>query len=150
MEGLRESILNNYELIGTLLVPVLIAIFSSPILIALGKRFSSWVEMKRRYPDLAAIFLSNGQTYFGKITKLTSTDLLLENIYYLNKSDDKPIKGRSEQDLTLVKLGDELHAPEDFMLINRQHIVFIEHLKDEGKVAKAVQKHADLKDRRGS
>jgi len=38
----------------------------------------------------------------------------------------------------LLKLGNEVHGPEDQMEINREHVVFIEKLKTDGKVAKAI------------
>jgi hypothetical protein len=37
-----------------------------------------------------------------------------------------------------VKLGCELHAPFDQMVINRDQVTFWENLQDDGQVAKAV------------
>ena len=42
------------------------------------------------------------------------------------------------QQVQLVKLGNELHGPEDAMYINRQSVLFWENLKNDGKVAKAI------------
>ncbi len=44
----------------------------------------------------------------------------------------------SQGDVSLLKLGNELHGPEDWMEINPAHILFIEELKPDGKVAKAI------------
>ena len=83
-----------------------------------------------------AIFLSNGQAYFGSITKEDDRQLVLKNIFYIQKNAEA---GQSAGDVTLLKLGNELHGPEDMMEINKAQILFIEQLKPDGKVAKAIK-----------
>jgi hypothetical protein len=46
-------------------------------------------------------------------------------------------------DISLVKLGCELHGPEDEMLINRSQIVFWENLKEDGQVTQAVAEYIE-------
>lgn len=82
------------------------------------------------------VFLSNGQAYFGNIAKEDGQRLVLKNIFYIQKSADS---GQSGGDVTLLKLGNELHGPEDMMEINKAQVMFIERLKPDGKVAKAIQ-----------
>ncbi len=82
------------------------------------------------------IFLSNGQAYFGNISKEDDRRLVLKNIFYIQKNADS---GQTGGDVTLLKLGNELHGPEDMMEINKTQIMFIEQLKPDGKVAKAIQ-----------
>lgn len=87
-----------------------------------------------------AVFLSNGQVYFGNVTSLTPDTVVLEKIYYLQTSG--PLQAGGEQqpkDLALVKLGSELHGPADEMMINRDQILFIETLKTDSKVVKAIE-----------
>ena len=94
-----------------------------------------------------AVFLSNGQVYFGKITARNNDSTLLENIYYLQVSNPlqqvPPTEAAAQPQLSLVKLGNELHAPEDHMIINNQHILFIEELKSDGKVVEAITAYAN-------
>lgn len=85
-----------------------------------------------------AVFLANGQAYFGNIAKEDDRQLVLKNIYYIQKNPDA---GQSAGDVTLLKLGNEIHGPEDMMEINKDHILFIEQLKPDGKVAKAIQEY---------
>lgn len=95
-----------------------------------------------------AVFLSNGQVYFGKITDSNDRYVTMENIYYLQvtpvlqtKTEGTPgtqATSDQQQQLSLVKLGNELHAPLDKMKINRDHILFFEDLKAEGKVVQAI------------
>ena len=89
-----------------------------------------------------AVFLEGGQVYFGKITETTKENVKLENIYYLKTgSVDKNGNPDAGTDVSLVKLGKELHAPEDKMIIERKNITFWENLKNDGEVAKAITEY---------
>lgn len=89
---------------------------------------------------MQAVFLNGGQVYFGKIRALNNKYVGLTDIYYLRVNQQvQPKEGeQAQQDISLVKLGCELHGPQDQMLINREQVVFWENLKDDGQVAKAV------------
>lgn len=90
-----------------------------------------------------AVFLTNGQVYFGKLEKPTSHYPRLTDVYYLRQNQQ--IQQGEEQSTTtqpqvsLIKLGDELHGPLDEMLLNRDHILFLENLKDDSRVVKAIK-----------
>lgn len=92
-----------------------------------------------------AVFLNGGQVYFGKITDLNSQYLNVGNIYYLRVNQQvQPDQQNSEaaaNDISLVKLGCELHGPEDSMVINREQVIFWENLKTDGQVAKAIEEY---------
>ncbi len=92
-----------------------------------------------------AVFLSNGQIYFGKISKITDDFVFLKDIYYLqvitlqNTIGQPPdVQTQPEQRLTLIKMGNELHGPFDEMTINRDHVTIITDLKDDGRVVQAI------------
>ncbi|MDO8668925.1 MAG: hypothetical protein Q7K65_01380 [Candidatus Buchananbacteria bacterium] len=102
--------------------------------------------------DWQAIFLANGQVYFGKVENITSRDLILTDIYYLQvvtkplqQSQETPTtdQSKSQQELTLAKLGNELHGPADRMVINRDQIMLTEKLKDDSKVVTAITAYID-------
>jgi len=93
---------------------------------------------------MQAVFLNGGQVYFGRIQDLNSKYLRVNDIYYLRVSqtvqpDDKKQAANPE----LVKLGCELHGPQDEMIINREQVLFWENLKDKGKVADAVKRYKE-------
>ncbi|MCA9332430.1 hypothetical protein KDA00_01005 [Candidatus Saccharibacteria bacterium] len=89
-----------------------------------------------------AVFLNGGQVYFGKITTTNSNFMKLNDIYYLRVNQQVQPNGQTaNSDVQLVKLGCELHGPQDQMIINSDQIVFWENLKDDGQVAKAVEKY---------
>jgi len=88
-----------------------------------------------------AVFLDNNQVYFGKLTNMASTYPVLKDIYYLRVTQrlQPPAEGgEAVPDINLVKLGTELHGPADEMKINREHILFIEDLKPDSEVTKAI------------
>lgn len=88
-----------------------------------------------------AVFLNGGQVYFGKIDDLNTKYLSLNNIYYLRVNQQvqpNQTNTNTANDISLVKLGCELHGPQDSMVINREQVIFWENLKDDGQVAKAV------------
>lgn len=85
------------------------------------------------------VFLDNGQVYFGQAKDMSSDFLTLDSIYYLQS--DKPADANAQSDLKLIKMGNELHGPKDQMQINRQHVLFIESLKDDSKVVEAIKNY---------
>lgn len=95
-----------------------------------------------------AVFLTNGQVYFGKIIKIDRDYIVLRDIYYLQvvtqplqRSQDgstAPAQAQDQQRLTLIKLGNELHGPRDEMIINRNQMVLMEDLKDDSRVVQAI------------
>ncbi len=93
---------------------------------------------------MQAVFLNGGQVYFGHVKNLDNKYMRVSDIYYLRVNQQvQPNQQNGQQqqtvnDISLVKLGCELHGPSDEMLINREQIIFWENLKDDGQVAKAV------------
>jgi len=91
---------------------------------------------------MQAVFLNTGQVYFGNITTLNNNYVVLTNIFYLqtasNGSGSSASSSTSNSNVTLVKLGCELHRPYDQMVINRSQVTFWENLQSDGQVATAV------------
>lgn len=87
-----------------------------------------------------AVFLTNGQVYFGQIKNINEQYLDLQDIYYLNSqnSNSSNSSNSTPTSFSLVKLGCELHGPMDEMVINRAQVSFWENLSTTGKVAKAI------------
>lgn len=84
-----------------------------------------------------AVFLNNGQVYFGKVTALNGRYVNLQKVFYLTQSTDG--QGQATSDYTLVKLGcQQIHYPSDQMVISRDQVTFWENLNKDGKVAKSI------------
>ena len=124
---------------GTILVVALVW------LVVLGgpAKESNYVDDDR----MQAVFLNGGQVYFGRIKDLNDKYMRLEDIYYLRVNQQvQPREGDAQptqNEISLVKLGCELHGPEDEMLLNREQVIFWENLKDDGQVADAVKRYQD-------
>jgi hypothetical protein len=96
-----------------------------------------------------AVFLTNGQVYFGKVSDINNGYVKLSDIYYLQvqqsvQPDDKSKTSATSNDqsqVSLAKLGSELHGPEDTMYISRQQVLFWENLKNDGKVVQAINSY---------
>lgn len=122
----------------------IVLLFSGAILVAslcllmyLGGSNEARMIDKSKYQ---AVFLNNGQVYFGKVKDINSNHLDLRDIFYLNvnqqvqPSDNQP----AQANISLVKLGCELHGPADQMIVNREQVTFWENLREEGQVTKAI------------
>jgi hypothetical protein len=122
---------------GTILVAALAALMYFG-----GPNESNYIDKSKQQ----AVFLTNGQVYFGKIKSVNEKFLDLRNIYYLNvnqqvqpnQSTTNQQNQQAQNNVSLVKLGCELHGPLDRMIINRDQITFWENLKDDGQVTKAI------------
>lgn len=96
-----------------------------------------------------AVFLTDGQIYFGKLDTSNEEYAVLSDIYYLQVQQVvQPVQGEegdeaegedAQQQISLAKLGNELHGPEDEMYINRDNVLFWENLKEEGSVVEAIR-----------
>jgi hypothetical protein len=93
-----------------------------------------------------AVFLSNGQVYFGKLQNVSGKYVELTDIYYLQvqqsvQPQNKDVPATTDPNVSLAKLGGELHGPENKMSINREHVLFWENLKPDAKVSQAIKKN---------
>ncbi len=99
-----------------------------------------------------AVFLTNGQVYFGKLSNVDGNYATMTDIYYLQVVQP-PLQGtpqsgqaaaattQAQPQISLVKLGQELHGPVDEMHIARTQILFYEDLKSDGNVVKAIESY---------
>ena len=132
-----------------LLVIILIIVVVLVGLFLLSKYTSCNILNVNKGPSASgwqAVFLSNGQVYFGKIIKETGSTVVLKDIYYLQvaQSPQPATEGQqAQQNLSLVKLGNELHGPRDEMKINRDHVLFTEDLKSDSRVVDAIVRYLE-------
>lgn len=113
-------------------------------------RHKPYNENKNVNPnEYQAVFLTNGQVYFGHLGDLNNKYVTINDIYYLQvqqgqaSNDGKSLQNASgntdtNAQVSLAKLGSELHGPEDKMYIASDQVLFWENLKDGGKVAQAI------------
>ncbi len=96
-----------------------------------------------------AVFFTNGQVYFGKLSILNDTHLKLTNVFYVQSQDDNKTEkavgevATNQSNMQLIKMGNEVHGPEDAMIINRDQVLFYENLKPDGKVSQTINEYKD-------
>jgi len=95
-----------------------------------------------------AVFFTNGQVYFGKLSSANKDYMKLTDIYYLqakatseSESENPQETTTNQNDVQLIKLGDEIHGPEDEMIISKEQVLFYENIKEDGKVAQSIEQY---------
>ncbi len=96
-----------------------------------------------------ALFLTNGEVYFGKLHDNGSEYMTLEDVYYVQaqSTQDKALAtddvqnaaGVAQDKAQLIKLGSEVHGPTDKIIVRKDQILYFENLKDDGQVAKLIE-----------
>jgi len=85
--------------------------------------------------DYQTVFLDNGQVYFGKVDKVDSNFVYLEDVFYLqvNEKGGNPV---------LVEMGTaELHRPQNHVKLSRERILMIQDLKPDSQVITAIKNY---------
>lgn len=88
----------------------------------------------------SAVFLTNGQVYFGKIFSNDKDLIVLKQVYYLQSQSGNPQGGDSSigSQFTLIKMGQEIHGPEDELFINKNQVMFYENLRDDSRIVQSI------------
>jgi len=87
-----------------------------------------------------AVFLTNGQTYFGRYYDRFGAYAKIEDVYYLQQGQATDSGGTT--DTRIVRRGHELHEPSSRMLIPKSAILFVEDLTDASPIAQYMQRDA--------
>jgi hypothetical protein len=85
--------------------------------------------------EYQAVFLDNGQVFFGKLSGTGSPFLTLREVYYVQTLVEREKKKTAN---LLIKRGSEWHNP-DFMRINTRHILVIEPVGPDSRVAQLIR-----------
>lgn len=92
------------------------------------------IELKTEYQ---AVLLANGQVYFGKIEQAGHDFIRIKDVYYIQSRATDKSTGVAQS--ILLKRGiQEWHAP-DSMEINTSHIVIIEPVGNDSKIAQLIK-----------
>ena len=121
---------------------VILGIIGWLAILGMNKSAASEID-KSKYQ---AVFFTNGQVYFGKLSPLGGENMKLTDIYYLQTksatgSEANPQETSTDSDVQLIKLGSEIHGPEDEMILSKDQMLFYENLKPDGKVAQSIESY---------
>jgi hypothetical protein len=84
-----------------------------------------------------AVFLTNGQTYFGRYYDRIGAYAKIEDVYYLQQ-----VQGADASqgpDTKIVRRGSELHGPPSRMLVPKSAVLFVEDLTDASAIAQFMR-----------
>jgi hypothetical protein len=146
----QHSVAQNPGLFQRLKIPLIIAV----VIVLLGiTGFATWTKLGSAglavdSSKYQAVFFTNGQVYFGKLHAFNSDYMKLTDIYYLQtqapeqENPENPQQTATDQNnVQLIKLGDEIHGPQDEMIISKAQVLFYENLKSDSKVAQSIDQH---------
>jgi hypothetical protein len=125
----------------SLVIVIGIAVLLAGVALAVGRGSNTNESQYISTSKYQAVFLNNGQVYFGKIINLNSQYVRLANVYYLTQGTSSSTdKTDTSTNYSLVKLGcQQIHDPTDQMVINRSQVTFWENLEASGKVVTSIQ-----------
>ena len=83
-----------------------------------------------------AVFLANGQTYFGRYYDRIGAYAKIEDVYYLQQTQGATA---DITDTKVVRRGRELHAPAARMLVPKSAILFVEDLTPSSPIAQFMR-----------
>ena len=84
---------------------------------------------------LAAVFLLDGQAYFGHLDDNSmSGTMVLRDVYYFADAS----KTTADLQIALTKRGSEVHQPASEMRIRRDRVLVVEHVTLDSPVARAI------------
>jgi hypothetical protein len=117
----------NIRIIATIFITTLLVVFVS----ACDKK-----EEKLSFAsEYQAVFLDNGQVFFGKLENGGADHPKLTEVYYIGQQASPDGKGVAN---ILLKRGNEWHGP-DSMYLTRNHIVMIEPVSSTSRVAELIK-----------
>lgn len=87
--------------------------------------------------EYQAVFLANGQTYFGRYYDRIGAYAKIEDVYYLQQTESA--NPDQAPDTKLVRRGRELHSPAARMLVPKSAVLFVEDLKDASPIAQFMK-----------
>lgn len=87
--------------------------------------------------EYQAVFLANGQTYFGRYYDRIGAYAKIEDVYYIQQVQAS--QNEQPSDARLVRRGAELHSPESRMLVPKTAILFVEDLRSDSPIAQFMR-----------
>ena len=90
-----------------------------------------------------AVFLSNGQIYFGKLTSFSDKTFKITSVYYpqAQATDEGETSAQTSNNIQIIRLGEEVHGPENEMIIYKDQVLYYENLKADSRVSQLIDQN---------
>lgn len=107
-----------------------------------------------------AVFLTNGQVYFGHLIPMGNAYFRLEDVYYIRQdatatgagttdttADTTNTNGSTDSQFSVIRLGEEIHQPDNLMIINKEDVMFWENLQTDSRVVDAIAQEKETRNK---
>ena len=136
---------SNKGLLWTIVVilAVLVAVVVGWVIWSNSKNAATGIDSSK----YQAVFMSNGQIYFGKLSDFNDSSFKITSIYYPQAqstdetSTSKTDVSNSQSNIQLFRVTDGVHGPEDEMVITKSQILYYENLKSDSKVTQLIEQN---------
>jgi len=88
-----------------------------------------------------AVYLDSGQIFYGKKGKQNNNYVTMEDVFYYQPG----VRSANSENIRIIKVGTEIHQPQDYVYVNKQHIERQEQLSSDSKVVKAIEQYSEGK-----
>lgn len=85
-----------------------------------------------------AVYLVNGQMYFGKLQNTEGTYLYMKSPYIPQSTSGDTQNTSSDATSTIVRVKNQLWGPEDSIAIRADQVAFWQNLRSDSKVSQAI------------
>jgi len=122
-----------YFLGGTVLMLLILFVFGQSWVL-------SWGTISAVYKGKwQAVYLDNNQVLYGRIRGISRHTIKLTDVYYLQTVE---VGGKPTSNL--VKRGQsEISGPENFLFVNREHVLYWEQVGEDSQVMGIVKQSTD-------
>lgn len=117
---------------------ILIAVIVFVLAFVIVKTWDFVITPPLGHAKYQAVFLSNGQTYFGRYLDRLGPYVKIEDAFYIQQTPART-EG-APADTKIVRRGAELHQPPGEMVIPKSAILFVEDLRPDSQVAQFMDK----------
>ena len=102
---------------------------------------------------VSAVTMANGQTYFGRMEKFGPHTVVLFDVYYLQvgSTDNEDTTANTAVDtetndansnVKLVKLADDFYQPNNYVILNRDQIIYWQQLSNSSPIIDAINNYS--------
>lgn len=93
-----------------------------------------------------AVFMSNGQIYFGKLASFNDDSFKITSIYYpqaqaTGEAGEETDVTTEQSNISLFRVTDGVHGPDDEMIIMKSQILYYENLQENSKVTQLIEQN---------
>lgn len=86
-----------------------------------------------------AVYLANGQMYFGKLQNTEGTYLYMKSPYMPDSTTSADQTTAADASSAIVRVKNQLWGPEDSIAIRADQVAFWQNLRDDSKVSQAIK-----------